>query len=132
MMYNKIVHDYFFLPQHVGALDCSEPRTVCYSTKNFNPVLIIDLYMRCEETYIVSSICYKTNGNPYVIASLEWLCRQSLGKKYAELCFNQEALTKLLEIPFNQIPVVLSVKEVFQEVLNLMKVNDECSNTTDR
>lgn len=120
MMYNKIVHDCFFFPRHIGILDCSIPRTVYFRVGHFSQNTIIDLYMQCDSARKVIEVCYKTNGNPYLIAALEWLCRQTNGKNFDELHLNQEELIKLLEIPTNQTPLILYVKDVYTEVLNLM------------
>ena len=117
MMYNKIVEDCFFHPQHVGVLNVTEPGTVSFST---GQEVVIELYMHCDEDYTVCSMCFKSNGNPYVIASLEWLCRQSIGKKTDHLHFNHEEFIKILEIPFNQVPVVMQVEDVYKEILSLM------------
>ena len=120
MMYNQIIYDCFFFPRHIGVLDCSIPRTVYFRVENFSQSTITDLYMHCDNDHNILSVCYKTNGNPYIIASLEWLCRQANGKKFEELYFNQEELIKILEIPSNQTPLILYIKDVYTEVLNLM------------
>lgn len=120
MMYNKLVEDCFFFPKHVGTLNLSEPRTVFFSTRQFSKEVVISLYMQCDNNKIVHAITFKSNGNPYVIASLEWLCRQTIGKKLEQWCFNCEELIKLFDIPFNQAPVILHVQDVYKEVLMLM------------
>ena len=120
MMYNQIVQNCFFSPRHIGVLDCSLPRTVYFRAEEFTQKTSTALYMQCDEDHNVRAICYKTNGNPYIIASLEWLCRQAMGRKCEELYFNSEELIKTLEIPANQTPLVLYIKDVYSEVLNLM------------
>ncbi len=120
MMYNTIVEDCFFFPKHVGVLNLSEPRTVYFTNNQFSKDVLISFYMQCDSNKIVNAVSFKTNGNPYVIASLECLCRQTVGKKLEQLYFNYEDLIKLLEIPYNQAPVIFHVQEAYKEVLILM------------
>lgn len=120
MMYNNIVKDCFFRPQHVGVLDVSKPRTVAFSSAVFNQDTIIELYMQFDEQHIVDSMRFKSNGNPYVIAALEWLCRQSVGNSLSQLNCDFTTLSRLLEIPFNQSPVLLQVQDVYRELLRLV------------
>jgi nitrogen fixation NifU-like protein len=79
--------------------------------------------MHCDEQLIVHSMRFKTNGNPYMIASLEWVCRQSAGKNLNQLYINCDELIKILEIPLNQSPITLQVQDVYKEVINLMRSN---------
>lgn len=121
MMYNKLVEELFFSPKHVGVLDLSEPRTVYFSNAQFSKEVVVSLYMQCDEANLVSAISFTTNGNPYVIASLEWLCREVFGKKIEHWSFNYDEAIKLFNVPFNQAPVILHVQNVYKEVLMLMK-----------
>ncbi|RUR09050.1 iron-sulfur cluster assembly scaffold protein [Legionella sp. km772] len=120
MMYNELVEDCFFFPKHVGVLDSSEPRTVYYSNASFSKNAVISLYMQCTGDKRIKVICFKSNGNPYLIAALEWLCRQVNGKKLAQWCFNGDELIKLLDVPFNHAPVIWQVQDAYQEILMLM------------
>lgn len=125
MMYNKIVHDCFFQPQHVGTIDKTQPFVASFRTPKVNGV-IIDLYAQCNPDGVVLSICFKTNGNPYLIAALEWWCRQVIQKNIKKLpSFNREELIELLEIPFNQAPLIVRVEDAYKEILKLMKKNFE-------
>ena len=120
-MYNKIVRDYFFHPLHVGSININQPLMVHLKSDQLNRGLVIDLYMQCDENSVVTNICFKTNGNPFLIASLEWLCRRVVGSRLDELSsFNREDIIKVLEIPFNQAPIILQVEDIFKEVLILM------------
>ena len=120
MMYNKIVRDCFFNPQHAGSLDLSLSRTAFFSTAEFSQDTVIELYMHCDELYTVHSMRFRSNGNPYVIAALEWLCRQSVGNNLNQLNCDFGGLSKVLEIPFNQSPLLLQVQDVYKELLSLM------------
>ncbi len=119
MMYNKLIEDYFFFPLHVGTLNLSEPRTVFFTNAQFSKE-IISLYLQCDRNLLVKKMTFKTNGNPYMIASLEWLCRYSIGKNLTECDCNHEEIIKLFEIPFNQMPVILQVQDAYKEVIYLM------------
>jgi nitrogen fixation NifU-like protein len=121
-MYNKLVQECFFNPQHVGVLDVSQTNTVFFSNAHYTQNAVIELYMQCDEQQIVRSMRFKTNGNPYMIATLESLCKQSVGKNFNQLYFNGEELIKILEIPFKQSPVTLQVQDVFREVISLIRI----------
>lgn len=134
MMYNKIIEDCFFHPKHVGILDLQTPLTVHFaSTQKNQSMTRIDLYMQCTEDTLICKVCFKVTGNPYAIATVEWLCRQIEGKQLDRLEWgaaqkdNPQAeqlyqiLVKRLEIPQTQYPIALQVEDVYKEVLALMK-----------
>lgn len=122
-MYNKVVEECFFKPRHAGMLDLKLPLTVHCRTSQKTPALvIIDLYLECTVVGIINKVLFKTNGNPYVIASLEWWCRQIQSKNLAELLpINYQVLVKELAIPTAQYPTALQVEDTFKEVLELMR-----------
>ena len=122
MMYNKIVNDFFFAPQHVGTIDLLDPLVVCFRSNREHCSVVIELYIQCNNKGLITKACFKTNGNPYVIACLEWLCRQMIDKEIDKLpCFNYQLLMKELEIPTSQYPVTLQIEEAGKEALLLMK-----------
>lgn len=123
MMYNKVVQDCFFLPRHVGLMDLSAPLTVHFSSSQKNQSFTtIDLYLQCIKNGLIKRACFRATGNPYVIAGLEWLCRQIEGRSLDNLApINYQLLIKELEIPTNQYPIALQVEDVYKEVLALMK-----------
>lgn len=119
MMYNKLVEECFFFPQHVGILELSEPRTVFFSNAEFSQELIA-WYLQCDSNKIVKAIEFKSNGNPYMIAALEWISRQSIGKQLEHCFFNYNELIRLLEVPFTQAPSILKVQDAYMELVRLM------------
>jgi nitrogen fixation NifU-like protein len=122
MMYNEIVHDCFFSPQHSGTLDTGVPLVAYARGTQKNQGVAIDLYMQCSSNGVVIKSVFQTNGNPYIIAALEWLCRQIQGKELEKLAFSYyQALIIELEIPVHQSPIALQVEEVYKEVLYLMR-----------
>ena len=122
MMYNKMVQDCFFSPRHVGTLDSTEPRTVHASSGYLTRGVLIDLYLKCNETSRVISMCFKTNGDPYVIASLEFLCRKTVGTLHGQVRFTPEEWIDLLAIPVHQTPSVFAVQEVYQRMVDSLNL----------
>lgn len=120
MIYNKIVHDYFFSPRHAGTLDLNQPLTVVFKN-NQKSQGAIELYIRCRQDGVVEHACFKTNGNPYLIASMEWLCIQIEGQTVSALSvMDYQQLVKELAIPTAQYPLALSAITALKEVLILM------------
>lgn len=121
MMYNKLVQECFFKARHVGVIGHLVPNRVSYRAEYSNSTLVIELYLQCNDEGQVVHMCFKTNGNPYMIAALEYLCRQSTGKQLSTLApLNSAEAIRLLEIPKHQTPLLLQVADVYKEVLVLM------------
>ncbi|USQ12565.1 iron-sulfur cluster assembly scaffold protein [Legionella lytica] len=119
MMYNKTVLDYFFSPAHVGIIDLNDHTVVVKNNQKKQGT--IELYMQCGQNRVIQRICFKTNGNPYLIAGLEWLCRQIEGKLIDELPpIDYQLLVNELSIPVTQYPLALRIFSVFKETLILM------------
>ncbi|MBL7478983.1 iron-sulfur cluster assembly scaffold protein [Legionella bononiensis] len=122
MMYNKIVQDCFFQPRHVGILDLTEPLVSYYRIEQQKPTVIIDLYIQCSRIGLITKACFKANGNPFVIAAMEWLCRRVEGTDVLKPeSVNYQLLINELEIPISQYPVALLIEDVYKESLILMK-----------
>ncbi|KTD55647.1 putative iron-sulpher cluster proteins NifU [Legionella santicrucis] len=121
MMYNKIVQDYFFLPKHVGIIDTNHALAVMVKNNQKNQGTI-ELYMQCDSKGAIIRVCFKTNGNPYVIASLEWLCRQLEGKTIDDVPeIDHLLIINDLDIPIAQYPIALRIIDIYKEVLFLIK-----------
>ncbi|WP_196398926.1 iron-sulfur cluster assembly scaffold protein [Legionella saoudiensis] len=119
MMYNKTVLDYFFSPEHVGTIDLNDHSVVVKNNQKKQGT--IELYMQCGSERIIQHICFKTNGNPYLIAGLEWLCRQVEGKLIDELPpIDYQLLVNELDLPVAQYPLALRIFSIFKETLILM------------
>ena len=122
MMYNKLVKDCFFSPQHVGAIDIIDRQTIHFRMHRPKQRVIIDFYLSCAADEFVARACFKTNGNPYVIAALEWLCRQVEHKNLCSLPeLTQKTWMDLLELPVSQSPVAVQMDVLYKEVLIFMK-----------
>jgi len=121
MMYNEIIRDCFFFPRHVGVIDLSLPVSVVVKN-NLKNKDNIELYMHCSQDGTMQSVCFKSNGNPYVIAGLEWLCRELEGKNINSLPqINYQLMIKELAIPTVQYPVALRIEKAYKEILLLMQ-----------
>ncbi|CAM2986502.1 iron-sulfur cluster assembly scaffold protein [Legionella worsleiensis] len=122
MMYNEVVEHCFFHPQHVGVLDLDDPLVVRYTVEQQKPKVIIELYIQCQVSGFISRICFKASGSPFVIAALEWLCRNTEGTHLMQQkTIDYQTLINVLEIPLSQYPVALLVEDVYQESLKLMQ-----------
>lgn len=122
MMYNKIVEDCFFHSLHAGSIEPSEPLVVYFRSNQHNQSMSIELFLQCNESGLITKARFKTNGNPYVIAAMECLCRKIEAKILGNLPeINYQDLVKELEIPTSQYPLALGVVDVYKEVLVLMK-----------
>lgn len=121
MMYNKTVQDYFFLPKHVGVIDSEQSLVVVVKNRQQNQGAI-EFYMQCNANGTIVRACFKTNGNPYIIASLEWLCRQLEGKAIDNVPqIDYPLIIKNLDIPIAQYPVALRIVDIYKEIILLMK-----------
>lgn len=122
MMYNKVVQDYFFTPQHVGVIDTNAAQAIHFRMHRPKQRVIIDFYLQCATNESIVKACFKTNGNPFIIAALEWLCRQLEHKKLDDLpLFTQKTWMDLLALPVSQSPVAIQMNVLYQEVITLMK-----------
>jgi nitrogen fixation protein NifU and related proteins len=120
MMYNSTVNDCFFAPRHVGTLELNHDFVVVFKNKQKDQG-IIEFYMQCGQDRLIHKLRFKTNGNPYLIAGLEWLCRQLEGQALDEVALiNYQVLINELDIPVPQYPLALRIVQVFKESLILM------------
>ncbi|WP_298623993.1 iron-sulfur cluster assembly scaffold protein [uncultured Legionella sp.] len=126
MMYNKVVEDCFFHPEHVGVLEASDPLVAHYSYKMMHQktISMIELYIECSRDGLIRTACFKSNGNPYVLAALEWLCQNIEGTNLdSPPSINYQVLINVLDIPNSQYPVALVIEDVYKETLALMQKN---------
>lgn len=122
MMYNKVIEDCFFYPRHAGIIDATAPLVVHFRGSQPNQAVLIDLYISCSPDGLIKKTNFKAKGNPYVIAAMEWLCRQIEGKLIDSLpLINYQTLVKELDIPNSQYPTALQIEEIYKETIVLMK-----------
>lgn len=120
-MYNNIVQEYFFSPAHVGVLNLDEPFGAHYRSNLAGQGVVIDLYVQCTPAKDVNRVCFKANGNPYLIAALEWISRQLEGRNLDSLPqINHQMLVEQLDIPHQLYPVAIQVDTIYKEVILLL------------
>lgn len=84
----------------------------------------IEFYMQCDGHKVIQNVRFKTNGNPYLIAGLEWLCRQIVGQDIDNAAaIDYQKLIKELDIPMTQYPLAVRILDVFKKTLVLMSKN---------
>jgi nitrogen fixation NifU-like protein len=116
MNYNKLVESYFFEPQHIGILDSTQPRTICSRNVDF------ELYLAANEKGVIVQATFKANGNPYLIAGFEWVCRQLQGTAVNQHPrFNYQDLVQILEIPQSSYPTALLVEKGYCQGVEALK-----------
>jgi len=129
MIYNKLLEDCFFNSRHVGRMN-KDSRDV-EILENHLPGRggTIQLSVRCNNQGIIKQACFKAYGNPYMIASLEWVCRQLADKSIHDLSnIDYQQIVRLFEIPDTQYPVALRIEDIYNEmVLKLKKKYLEAS-----
>jgi nitrogen fixation NifU-like protein len=120
-MYNNIIQDCFFQTRHNGVIELDDPQVVYYRGCQSNQV-IIDLYVRLNKNGLIPEARFKAKGNPYVIATMEWLCRRVEGSEFKALPeLSCKILIEELGIPHRHYPIAVLIEDVYQEILVLMK-----------
>lgn len=121
MMYNNTVMDCFFAPRHVGRIDESQSLCAHYHTHQKKPDMVLDLYLHCTESGTIDRMCFKASGNPYLIASLEWLCRQVEGHSIKQLPdIGYQTFIKQLAMPHKWYPIAILVDDAYKEAMKLI------------
>ncbi len=126
MMYNEVVEHCFFSPKHVGMLSLAQSRTVAYRSGAPKRGDFFDIYLSGDEQGMILKACFKANGNPFLIAAVEWICRQIQGTSITiHPFFSYTILVQQLAIPKLHYSVALQVEEGYCEVIQLMKTKLE-------
>lgn len=122
MNYNELVEHYFFQPEHVGQLDSNQARVFHSRTGSASQGDYFDLYLCCDEDGVILQACFKAYGNPYLIAGVEWACRQLVGKHIDEHSgIDYNLLIQLFDIPRSYYPVALLVEKGYSDVVKKLK-----------
>ncbi len=122
MMYNKVLEDCFFSLNHGGCTLDEQKNTVCYQSQLPGPSGSIEISIQCDEGGLISRACFRAQGNPYLLAALEWVCRQIEGEPlslHPRLDYQQ--LVDILEMPTTQYPVAIRVENVYRDVISRMQ-----------
>lgn len=79
-------------------------------------------YIKYDKDKAISRVRFKTNGNPYVIAAMEWICCQIEGKTLETLpLIDFQILINVLQMPNSQYPVAVQIESIYKEALTLMR-----------
>lgn len=120
MSYNTLVENLFFHPQHNGVLDVSQPFTLC-THQGVDNTAVFDLYLACNPQGKIERARFKAVGNPYLLASLEWICRETQDSWLKNhLLFDHKLLIKKLEIPRNRYAAALLAEKGYYEAIAKM------------
>jgi len=119
--YNEFVETHFFDTQMTGELDCSLPLTIIYRTGTVQRGLLFALYLQADKAGNIQAARFKAQGSPYLIAGLEWLCRQLQGRAITAPFPNNQVLAQQMDLPKNQQSVVLLIEEGCAHALKLLK-----------
>lgn len=119
MSYNQLVEDCFFYPKHVGIPDSNPLWFRVFSDINDKSGKgRFCLYMSMDNAGNIVQARFKAQGNPYLIAGLEWLCRQSEG-----VCLKEQkspdyrALVNALEIPVTYYAEALLIEKAWRQLM---------------
>lgn len=117
MIYNQVIQECFFDPKHVGVIDDAAPRVVCIK-KKYQAHVYLELYLRLDVARVIQRICFKTNGNPYLISGMEWVCRSWEGRILGnDFVIDYRELIQLMDIPTEYYPAALQIQSVFKEAV---------------
>ena len=120
MNYNKLTTSLFFDLQHVGELDCALPMTVC-SRISVAKNQCSELYLACDQNGWITQAYFKALGEPYLIAGLEWLCRNIVHTSIeTHPNIDHAMIVDALSIPEAQYAVALLVETNYRQAIQLL------------
>lgn len=121
MMETALFKSLFFDPQHVGELDCNQPLIAC-SRSMLSKNKCCVLYLACDKKGIIVKATYQVMGEPYLIAGLEWLCRQLVNTPLSQHpCINYHQLVDALSIPKARVPSAVLIETNYLQAINDLK-----------
>lgn len=133
MTYNKLIENCFFEPQHVGSLDAGKAGVVHSRISGALKGYCFDLYAAYDAKGFIGQSCFKAQGNPYLIAGVEWICRELAGTAiHQHPCLDYRLLIEKLAIPANQYPIALLLEEGYRAVVNKIKMKIEAGENSER
>lgn len=123
MKYNQLVETFFFNPEHVGILE-SLPWTIKVSRGSVSSGNYFDLYLRINPRGMIEKATFKAFGVPYLIAGLEWICRQAKGCFINQaLLWNYQTLIQVLDLPHSQYPLALLMEKGYVDALLILQTS---------
>ena len=121
MMYNKLVTDYFFHPLHVGELATITPFSVVV-TSSAQISLFMQLSLQCDALGRITKALFKTNGDPFTIAGLEWICRAFEGENMdMNPPITHQQIMAELERPSQYFPRAIALEKIALDAITQLK-----------
>ncbi len=121
MIYNDKIENLFFDTQHAGELNCAKPLTIC-SRMSLNNHQLTALYLACDEKGWITQAYFKALGDPYLIASFEFLCRQIEHTPLdSHPCVDHAMMVDALLIPKNKYAAAVLVETNYRQAIKLLK-----------
>ena len=122
MMYNLLVEQLFFDLRHAGDLPGIEGNRQVFETGTPGQASLIRLTLIADDHGRIRRAGFKAYGNPYLLAAMEYLCRQIEGRQLHDCpSLTWQDLIKLLDIPVTQQAVALLVAGIYQQMLNSLQ-----------
>lgn len=125
MMYNELVTDYFFHPLHVGELTTINPFSVVVtSSAQISPFM--QLSLQCDALGKITKALFKTNGDPFTIAGLEWICR-AFEREDMDINFpmtHQQIMVEL-KMPSQYFPRAIALEKIALDAITQLKKRNQ-------
>ena len=122
MMYNKLVKTCFFDIRQGGSIEelSSEQCVIKHFSEKAGQSMEISL--ACSKVGVIECARFRAQGGPFVIAGLEYLCRQLEGSALEKHpCFSYQEFIALFEIPDNLFPQALRIEDLYSDAIKKMK-----------
>ena len=125
MNHTELVEKYFFNTEHVGELPLNDNSTVHTRVGSKEQAEYFELYVKLSPPGAPSAIkqaCFKASGSPYLIAALEWLCREieSRGREVLKH-FQPQELQRLFKISARNYPTALLIDKGCKQLLQSLE-----------
>lgn len=117
MMYNLLVEQLFFDLRHAGEISENEAGRQVYESGAAGQSALIKLSISFDQLNCMTKVRFKAYGNPYLLAAMEWLCRQLEGRNVQD-CEKLEwqRLIALFDMPKTQQGLALRIVDLYDKV----------------
>lgn len=127
MIRNEYIQELFFNTKHCGVLDCQQPLT--FSSRIYlEKTKCLEMYITYTSEQLIQYARFRASGNPYLIAGLEWVCRQLENNLWASTTpIDYQTIMQNLQIPTEQYPLIMLISMCHQEIIR-HSVNSKLAN----
>lgn len=113
---NALMQRLFFEVTHSGRLDGSALGVVSCGFVS-SQLKQVHLFFSISNGRIAQA-CFQAVGSPYLIAGLEWLCREAEGALIASMpLINYSQLIDILEIADKDYPLAVLMESIYNELI---------------